>query len=40
MKAKQLKLILDRTLAELEATDLPDRIATAPVEIIANPFDQ
>jgi hypothetical protein len=37
-KAKQLKAILDLTLAELEATDLPDKIALAPVETVENPF--
>lgn len=38
-KAKQLKAILDRILTELESSTLPDKIVTAPVEIVANPFD-
>lgn len=36
--ARELKGIIDSTLAEMEKIDLPDKIAIAPVEIIDNPF--
>lgn len=38
MIAKELKAIIDSTLAEMEKVDLPDKIAVAPVEIVNNPF--
>jgi hypothetical protein len=36
--ARQLKKILDLTLAELEKEELPERIALATVETVDNPF--
>ncbi len=36
--ARQLKEILDRTLAELENSELPEKIALAPVDTVDNPF--
>jgi hypothetical protein len=36
--ARQLKEILDLTLAELEKEELPERIALTPVETVDNPF--
>jgi hypothetical protein len=36
--AKELKAIIDSTLAEMEKVDLPDKIEIAPVEIVDNPF--
>jgi len=36
--ALELKSIIDSTLAVMEKTDLPDKTAVAPVEIVANPF--
>ena len=36
--ALELKSIIDSALAEMEKTDLPDKIAITPVEIVANPF--
>jgi len=36
--AKELKAIIDSTLAEMEKVDLPDKIAVAPVEVVDNPF--
>lgn len=36
--AKELKAIIDSTLAEMEKVDLPDKIAIATVEIVNNPF--
>lgn len=37
-KARELKAILDITLAEIENTDLPDKIAIAKPKIVDNPF--
>ena len=37
-KVKQLKSILDLTLAKLESTDLPDKVNLVPVETVGNPF--
>jgi hypothetical protein len=36
--ARQMKEILDLTLAELEKEELPERIAPAPLETVDNPF--
>ena len=36
--AQQLQSILQLTLAELEAADLPDRITLEPAETVKNPF--
>lgn len=36
--AKQLKTILDLTVATMEKTDLPDRIVLAQPETVKNPF--
>jgi hypothetical protein len=36
--ARQLKEILDLTLAELEKEELPERIALAALETVDNPF--
>ncbi|MDD2540642.1 MAG: hypothetical protein PHH28_06310 [Desulfuromonadaceae bacterium] len=36
--AKELKAILDLTLATMEKTELPDQIATDKPEIVKNPF--
>lgn len=36
--ARELKRVLDLTLAELEKTELPDRIAVAKSETVRNPF--
>lgn len=36
--SRRLKGILDATLAELEKSDLHDRIALAPTETVKNPF--
>jgi hypothetical protein len=36
--ARQLKEILDLTLAELEKSELPEKIALAPAETVDNPF--
>lgn len=36
--AKELKAIIDSTLAAMEKVDLPAKIAIAPVEIVDNPF--
>jgi hypothetical protein len=36
--AKELKSIIDDALVEMEKTTLPDKIAIAPVETVANPF--
>lgn len=36
--AKELKAIIDSTLAEMEKVDLPAKITMAPVEIVDNPF--
>lgn len=36
--AKELKAIIDSTLAEMEKADLPAKIAIAPIEIVDNPF--
>lgn len=38
VKAKYLKNIIDSALLELEAADLPDKVAIRPVEIVENPF--
>ena len=35
---RELKNIIDQTLAELEKTELPDRIAVNPAETVENPF--
>lgn len=37
--ARELKSILDLTLAELERVDLPDKVALKPVKTVKNPFD-
>ena len=36
--ARQLKEILDLTLAELEKAPLPDKISLAPADTVDNPF--
>ena len=36
--AKELKTILDLTIAEMEKTDLPDKIAVAKPQVVKNPF--
>jgi hypothetical protein len=36
--AQELKAILDKTLTEMENTDLPDKIAIAKPKIVGNPF--
>jgi len=36
--AQELKKIIDSTVAEMQKTDLPDKIAIAPVEMVDNPF--
>jgi hypothetical protein len=36
--ARDLKTLLDRAIAEMEQTDLPDRIAIAAPETVKNPF--
>jgi hypothetical protein len=36
--AKELKALIDSTLAAMEKLDLPDKITVAPVEIVENPF--
>jgi hypothetical protein len=36
--AKELKVIIDSTLEEMGKSDLPDKVAIAPVEIVDNPF--
>jgi hypothetical protein len=36
--ARQLKEVLDLTLAELEKEELPERIVLAPLETVDNPF--
>jgi hypothetical protein len=36
--ARQLKEVLDLTMAELEKEELPERIALAPLETVDNPF--
>jgi len=36
--ARQLKEILDLTLAELERSELPEKIALVPAETVDNPF--
>jgi hypothetical protein len=36
--ARQLKEILDLTLAELEKSDLPEKISLAPADTVDNPF--
>ena len=36
--ARELKAIIDYTLAEMENVDLPDKIAIDPMEIVDNPF--
>lgn len=36
--AKELKAILELTIAEMEKTDLPDHIAIAETETVKNPF--
>jgi hypothetical protein len=36
--ARELKTLLDLTIAEMEQTDLPDRIAIAAPETVRNPF--
>jgi hypothetical protein len=36
--ARQLKEIIDLTLAELEKAPLPDRISLAPADTVDNPF--
>jgi hypothetical protein len=37
-KARQLKAIMDLTLAELERIDLPDKIFVVEPETVENPF--
>ena len=36
--ARELKGILELTLAELENADLPDKVALKPAETVKNPF--
>lgn len=36
--AKELKAIIDSTIAEMERTDLPDKIAIRSAETVDNPF--
>jgi len=36
--ARQLKEVLDLTMAELEKEELPERIVLAPLETVDNPF--
>jgi hypothetical protein len=36
--ARQLKEILDLTLAELEKADLPEKISLTPADTVDNPF--
>lgn len=36
--AKELKVILDLTLEEMEKTDLPDHMILAELETVKNPF--
>jgi hypothetical protein len=36
--ARALKTLLDRAIAEMEQTDLPDRIAIEKPETVKNPF--
>jgi len=36
--AKQIKLIIDSSIVEMEATELPEKINIRPVEIVDNPF--
>jgi hypothetical protein len=36
--ARQLKEILDLTLAELEKAELPEKISLAPIDTVDNPF--
>lgn len=36
--ARTLKAILDLTIAELESTDLPDKITLAETDTVENPF--
>ena len=36
--ARELKTLLERAIAEMEQTDLPDRIAIAAAETVKNPF--
>lgn len=36
--AQQLKIILDLALAELDKTELPDKITLEKTETVANPF--
>jgi hypothetical protein len=37
--ARQLKEVLDLTLAEMEKTELPEKIALAPMDTVDNPFE-
>lgn len=36
--ARELKVILDTVLTEMENTDLPDKVAIAKPKIVDNPF--
>jgi hypothetical protein len=36
--ARELKALVDRAIAEMEKTDLPDRIAISAPETVKNPF--
>jgi hypothetical protein len=36
--AKELKSIIDSTIAALQKVDLPDKIAIDPIEMVHNPF--
>jgi len=38
VNARQLKEVLDLTLAELEKSELPDKISLAPADTVDNPF--
>jgi hypothetical protein len=38
VNARQLKEVLDLTLAELEKAELPDKISLAPADTVDNPF--
>jgi hypothetical protein len=37
--ARQLKAILDQTVAEMEKSELPDRITVKAPETVVNPFE-
>lgn len=37
--ARELKSVLDLTLAELESAELPDKVTLKPAKIVKNPFE-